>query len=85
MQPKENFILRGNYTFTLRNPACFLFASQARLTASILPAIALSSGTLVSKMPLAVTVILPPAPELLLPAAIALDSLGSATMKPLER
>lgn len=52
----------------LRNAACFLFTSQARL-----PAIALASGTLVRKTTsLAVTVILPPAPELMLPPAIAL-------------
>ena len=59
----------------LRNGACFLFASQARLPATIIPAIALGSVTLVTKTTsLAVTVILPPAPELMLPPAIALAS-----------
>jgi len=69
----------------LRNAARFLLASKAILQAIILPAIALVWGTLVSKTTsLAVTIILPPAPELLLPAAIALGSDSGFNIKRLS-
>jgi hypothetical protein len=68
----------------LRNAARFLLASKAILQAIILPAIALVWGTLVSKMSLAVIVKVPAAPELMLPAAIALGSDSGFNIKRLS-